>query len=527
MSDHSKEHTSGRTARSARRIAPIPDSIKEIVQVRPNRYLHIRHVNKKQRDEKFEREMQSYLLHKESALLTAPMSFNKKNNTPGKTLNKNSSGSRDNQSSTPPNLINHDEGNLNSSGNSNTLNNISTTNLDVQNLDNAYTGVSSGVGLHVQSPSRLSSKSASTESISNVQIEIRPNSLVKRLDEITEKPDEESHEVLPYKSQSPRKTKGHRPVSARSIRQRTTSVGAKETQQITNYMPNLNDFNIDHKDSPFKDVTLFFFHGVGGCADIWNSQIDFFGHLGIEIIAPDLVGHGLSPAADNAKAYHFKEILADLEAVFDKYCKRENIVIGHSYGCAFAAALGRRRARRVSKLVLVSGGAPIPLAPQPGVFSLPVCMLSCIRPCLFSRFEKHAFHDPSTTNDGSRQVAFDVPARVLSHTMQGQDWLDGDALYHQWLAMPTLLLHGKHDSFVSLEEQEEMEETVTMSQLEVIENASHMVMMEAPLEVNSLLYVFIFQASHDPHDPETARSRPHSSKSSKSARLKHHSKQLA
>ena len=56
--------------------------------------------------------------------------------------------------------------------------------------------------------------------------------------------------------------------------------------------------------------------------------------------------------------------------------------------CAFAAVLGRRRARRVSKLVLISGGAPIPLAPQPGVFSLPNCCLSCFKSCIFSSFER-------------------------------------------------------------------------------------------------------------------------------------------
>ena len=63
------------------------------------------------------------------------------------------------------------------------------------------------------------------------------------------------------------------------------------------------------------------------------------------------------------------------------------------------------------------------------------------------------------------RTAFDVPARVLSHTMRGQDWLDGDALYHQWLGMPTLLVHGKHDMFVTLEEEEEMHEVHILKML--------------------------------------------------------------
>ena len=44
--------------------------------------------------------------------------------------------------------------------------------------------------------------------------------------------------------------------------------------------------------------------------------------------------------------------------------------------------------------------------------------------------------------------------------MNGQDWLDGDELYHQWLTMPTLLLHGKYDKFVTVEEEMEMEKVM-------------------------------------------------------------------
>ncbi len=81
------------------------------------------------------------------------------------------------------------------------------------------------------------------------------------------------------------------------------------------------------------DTALFFLHGVGGSSDVWQAQLDYFGGVKkYELIAPDFLGHGFSGCPRRASAYHFKEIEKDLLKVFDLYCKRKNIVIGHSYG---------------------------------------------------------------------------------------------------------------------------------------------------------------------------------------------------
>ncbi|XP_005094356.1 uncharacterized protein LOC101852461 [Aplysia californica] len=243
-----------------------------------------------------------------------------------------------------------------------------------------------------------------------------------------------------------------------------------------------------------KDLALFFIHGVGGSSDIWCAQTKYFSDLGFEVILPDLIGHGFSGTPKQAKAYHFKEIAADLESLFDKYCKRKNVVIGHSYGASFASHLGRYRPRRVSKLILISGGPPTPLAPQPGVFSLPTCLLTCISPCLRRGFYKGAFHNKRTPVL-PKEEAFNIPTYVLQNTMNGQDWPEGDEIFHNWLTCPCLLVYGSEDKLVSLKEEQEMAETIFDSHLEVIQDASHMVMMEAPDDVNQLIHAFILQSS--------------------------------
>lgn len=59
------------------------------------------------------------------------------------------------------------------------------------------------------------------------------------------------------------------------------------------------------------------------------------------------------------------------------------------YRSCFAAAIARNRPRLVKKLVLISGGAPVPLYPQEGCLnSMPLCCLYICRENIQSTFRK-------------------------------------------------------------------------------------------------------------------------------------------
>jgi len=79
---------------------------------------------------------------------------------------------------------------------------------------------------------------------------------------------------------------------------------------------------------------LFFIHGISGSSDIWKSQFKFFHELGYEIVAPDILGHGMSSTPDKAKHYLFESLVQDLVAVFDHFAgeSRISVIIGHGYG---------------------------------------------------------------------------------------------------------------------------------------------------------------------------------------------------
>uniref|UniRef100_A0A3Q1K377 Protein ABHD8 n=1 Tax=Anabas testudineus TaxID=64144 RepID=A0A3Q1K377_ANATE len=242
------------------------------------------------------------------------------------------------------------------------------------------------------------------------------------------------------------------------------------------------------------DVALFFIHGVGGSLDIWGSQVDFFSRLGYEVIAPDLAGHGASSAPQISAAYTFYALAEDIRLIFKRYARKRNILIGHSYGVSFCTFLAHEYPDQIHKMVMINGGGPTALEPSLcSIFNLPTCVLHCLSPLLAWSFLKAGF-----ARQGAKEKqllkennAFNVSSFVLRAMMSGQYWPEGDEVYHAELTVPTLLIHGMHDKFVPVEEDQRMAEILLMAFLKVLEDGSHMIMMECPEAVNTLLHEFL------------------------------------
>ncbi|XP_034737343.1 protein ABHD8 [Etheostoma cragini] len=264
------------------------------------------------------------------------------------------------------------------------------------------------------------------------------------------------------------------------------------------------------------DVALFFIHGVGGSLDIWGSQLDYFSKLGYEVITPDLAGHGASSAPKIVAAYTFYALAEDMRLIFKRYARKRNILIGHSYGVSFCTFLAHEYPEQVHKMVMINGGGPTALEPSLcSIFNLPTCVLHCLSPLLAWCFLKAGF-----ARQGAKEKqllkdnnAFNVSSFVLRAMMSGQYWPEGDEVYHAELTVPILLVHGMHDKFVPIEEDQRMAEILLMGFLKVLEEGSHMVMMECPEAVNTLLHEFILWEPATPQPPKKeSKTRPETAK---------------
>ncbi|GFN78101.1 abhydrolase domain-containing protein 8 [Plakobranchus ocellatus] len=487
-----------------------------MVELRSSRRLHVLHLNPRPRDQRFQQEMTLYLQYRKlgTGIAGGPLTMPRRKTCPKPCDDgQNSSGPAQVTKTSHPLSVTseikmeYETSEVNSTG----VKSATKILPEAEDMPVPYEGPSNASSL-LSSPAH-STPVNNTRSASSVLLALhnqgRPQQATNQLPQVPDDNDENLHLSLspkPQWSKNQDNNSGQSPLSPKTqINDASTCIDLYNQDQdkfadvsspksIDSSIPACSSRSVA---APDKDLVIFFIHGVGGSCDIWRGQTEYFAQLGYEVIAPDLIGHGLSCAPNDQKAYHFREIAADMEELFDTYCKRRNVLVGHSYGASFATLLARTRARRVTRLVLVSGGPPSPLAPQPGVFTMPFCLLACIKPCLTRGFYKGAFNQkPSSSGlSAPRELAFEIPTRVLQYTMNGQDWPDGDELYHNWLTCPTLLLYGDRDKLVSLHEEQEMQRAVFDSRLEVIQEASHMVMMEASVQVNSLIHSFLLHPS--------------------------------
>lgn len=269
--------------------------------------------------------------------------------------------------------------------------------------------------------------------------------------------------------------------------------------QKTNYSDD-SEFCQNNAECKVKQKPLLLFlHGMGGSSDHWRQQLWYFVSCGYEVVAPDLIGHGLSSAPQDPSQYTFSQMLDHITLVFDLFVPqgRKCVVIGHDYGCSLAAALARGRALSVRLVILASCGGPNPLIPNPpnksflhshlATFLSPFLSCGCCsREILYAPRGKH-FAAASLTGSAITPT----PRYVLEYVAKGQNWPEGDVAFHRRITVPTLLLHGMKDDRISLVEMCEMERTIPRAFLEMVPGGGHDLMTDTPLEVCHAIHRFI------------------------------------
>ncbi len=102
---------------------------------------------------------------------------------------------------------------------------------------------------------------------------------------------------------------------------------------------------------PTRPPEIVLIHGLGASLAIWEPLARGLGDRGLSVLVPDLLGFGCS--REIGTTFSLVEHAAAVERLLDTTGADQPLVVGHSFGCAVAAELARRRPERLRGLVLV------------------------------------------------------------------------------------------------------------------------------------------------------------------------------
>lgn len=233
-------------------------------------------------------------------------------------------------------------------------------------------------------------------------------------------------------------------------------------------------------DTQKEGLPLIFIHGSGGSHRHWLYQtIELSG--AINPLALDLPGHGRSAGkvSDSVSVYR------DWVRSFTLSLGLNNFVLaGHSLGGAIAMDYALHYPANLAGLILVGTGGRLRVAPE---------ILESFRsgkpPAGMTDFAYGPQAAPELLAR-ARAETESVPAEVFLADFTACDRFDIMEQISQ-ITLPTLIICGTADRLTPSKYSRYMKQLLPESEMVEVEEAGHMVMLEAPGELNRAITLFV------------------------------------
>ncbi len=227
---------------------------------------------------------------------------------------------------------------------------------------------------------------------------------------------------------------------------------------------------------PVDGCAVVCVHGSGTSSIVWSYQISRLSKY-FKIIAPDLPGHGESGGCTlpSAEAYarwldRFSEEL-QLQSLY---------LSGHSFGGAIVQEYARMYPQKVKGLVLISTGICFKFSGIYRQLHEQGADITQAASCAeFPDFFKKGYELLRTFSD-----------RTLHEDLLAAGGFDSST----WIAsvdVPSLVIWGDRDIITPYQHPRELAASLPGATLQVIQNAGHVVMVDAPEPCNNAIKGFI------------------------------------
>jgi len=232
---------------------------------------------------------------------------------------------------------------------------------------------------------------------------------------------------------------------------------------------------------------LLILHGWGGSSDSWSEVQEILASQGFKVIVLDLPGFGKS------KSPSFPWGVADYSELVLNFINKIGLekvdLIGHSFGGRISIKFAVLYPERLRKLILcASAGIKHPL----NLFQLIILKISIVGNFLFSKrlFKRYKDIARNFFYTLLRHKDYAKAKGVMKETLKKvlEENLRPELCQ---IKANTLLIWGKRDKALPLEDAYLMKENIPQSILEIIPGASHTPNLEFPEKVAGIVLHFL------------------------------------
>ncbi len=226
-------------------------------------------------------------------------------------------------------------------------------------------------------------------------------------------------------------------------------------------------------------MNLVFIHGAGSSSTVWRAQRRYFSEE-YPVTLVDLPGHGLTPGKgrDTIKGY-VEDVRAYIKGL------KDILLIGHSMGGAITMSYALQYP--VKACVLAGTGAKLRVFPA---------VLEQIK----NNFEETVdfileyavYNKTEQIMKQSKKEMLKISPEVMYKDFSACDTFDVMQKIHQ-LTVPTVIVCGEQDMLTPVKYSQYLAEKIQPSELEIIKDCGHMLMLENPQKFNQVIEKFLHE----------------------------------
>jgi len=241
----------------------------------------------------------------------------------------------------------------------------------------------------------------------------------------------------------------------------------------------------DKRQEKANDMGIFFIHGATGSNQVWKKQIDGLSSL-IKVVALNLPGHlgSEGPEIPTIETY-----IAALDKIIRQLQLNKVILAGHSMGGAIILSYYLQYPHKVDALILIGTGARLRVMPM---------ILKSIQ-TNYTEYIKwssqFAFHKSTLKNNRDlvkelERNMMQILPQIAYSDFKICDEFDIMERLNE-IKVPTLIIVGENDQLTPIKYSKYMHDRIENSELHIIGNAVHMVMLERGEQVNHFIWNFL------------------------------------